>query len=51
MRFLAPDAFPTIWQGRAYMQAGVFSSRYNASNMQRILSSNGLTAIVQPVSD
>ena len=51
VRFLAPDAFPTIWQGRAYMQAGVFSSRYNASNMQKILNSNGLTAIVQPVSD
>ncbi|MCH2242953.1 MAG: hypothetical protein MK041_13735, partial [Aquabacterium sp.] len=51
VRFLAPDAFTTVWQGQAYMQAGVFSSRYNASNMQKILNSNGLTAIVQPVSN
>ncbi|MDJ0618267.1 MAG: DUF1565 domain-containing protein [Calothrix sp. MO_192.B10] len=49
VRFLAPDAFPTVWQGQAYMQAGVFSSAYNASNMQKILNSNGLRAIVQPL--
>ncbi len=49
VRFLAPDAFPTIWQGQAYMQAGVFSSPYNARNMQQILNSNGLRAFVQPL--
>ncbi|MDJ0676173.1 MAG: DUF1565 domain-containing protein [Calothrix sp. MO_167.B42] len=49
VRFLAPDAFPTIWQGQAYMQAGVFSSPYNARNMQKILNSNGLRAVVQPL--
>ncbi|WP_235006717.1 DUF1565 domain-containing protein [Calothrix rhizosoleniae] len=49
VRFLAPDAFPTIWRGQAYMQAGVFSSPYNARNMQQILNNNGLRAFVQPL--
>ena len=51
VRFLAPDAFFTVWQGQAYMQAGVFSSPYNARNMQKILNSNGLKAIVQPLNN
>ncbi|MEH2278657.1 MAG: DUF1565 domain-containing protein [Nostoc sp.] len=49
VRFLAPDAFPTIWQGQRVMQAGVFSSEYNAKEMLKTLSSNGLRAIMEPL--
>ncbi|MEA5504267.1 DUF1565 domain-containing protein [Halotia wernerae UHCC 0503] len=47
VRLFAPEAFPTIWQGRRVMQAGVFSNRYNADEMLRKLSSNGLRSIVE----
>ncbi|MEH2454266.1 DUF1565 domain-containing protein [Nostoc sp.] len=49
VRFLAPDAFPTVWQGQRVMQAGVFSSEYNAKEMLKTLSSNGLRAIMEPL--
>ena len=49
VRLFAPDAFPTIWQGRRVMQAGVFSNRYNADEMLKILNSNGLRSIVEPL--
>lgn len=49
VRYLAPDSFSTVWQGRSVMQAGVFSSRYNADQMLRVLSSNGLRALIQPL--
>ncbi|UKO98800.1 DUF1565 domain-containing protein [Nostoc sp. UHCC 0870] len=49
VRFLAPGAFPTIWQSRRVMQAGVFSDRNNADEMLKILSNNGLKTIVEPL--
>ncbi|MEH1846688.1 MAG: DUF1565 domain-containing protein [Nostoc sp.] len=49
VRFIAPDAFPTVWQGQKVMQAGVFSSEYNAKKMLKTLSSNGLRAIMEPL--
>lgn len=49
VRFLAPGAFPTFWQGRAVMQAGVFSNRYNAEQMSTILNNNGLRTIIEPI--
>ncbi|MEH2056342.1 MAG: DUF1565 domain-containing protein [Nostoc sp.] len=49
VRFIAPDAFPTVWQGQRVMQAGVFSSEYNAKEMLKTLSSKGLRAIMEPL--
>ncbi|WP_229484252.1 DUF1565 domain-containing protein [Nostoc favosum] len=49
VRFLAPGAFPTVWQGQRVMQAGVFSNEYNAKEMLKTLSSNGLRAIMEPL--
>ncbi|MEA5626637.1 DUF1565 domain-containing protein [Nostoc sp. UHCC 0251] len=49
VRSLAPGAFPTVWEGQRVMQAGVFSSEYNAKEMLKTLSSNGLRAIVEPL--
>ncbi|WP_373526284.1 DUF1565 domain-containing protein [Nostoc sp.] len=49
VRSLAPGAFPTVWQGQRVMQAGVFSSEYNAKEMLKTLSSNGLRAIMEPL--
>lgn len=48
VRFIAPGAFSTQFQGRDMMQAGVFSSRYNADEMMRILTRNGLRAVIEP---
>ncbi|MEA5601781.1 DUF1565 domain-containing protein [Nostoc sp. UHCC 0252] len=49
VRSLAPGAFATVWEGQRVMQAGVFSSEYNAKEMLKTLSSNGLRAIVEPL--
>ncbi|MHC5672901.1 DUF1565 domain-containing protein [Nostoc sp.] len=49
VRILAPGAFPTVWQGERVMQAGVFSNQYNAKEMLKKLSSNGLRAIMEPL--
>ncbi|MHC5937186.1 DUF1565 domain-containing protein [Nostoc sp.] len=49
VRSLAPGAFPTVWQGQRVMQAGVFSSAYNAKEMLKTLSKNGLRAIMEPL--
>ncbi|MCC5629986.1 DUF1565 domain-containing protein [Nostoc sphaeroides CHAB 2801] len=49
VRFLAPGAFPTVWQGQKVMQAGVFSSEYNAKEMLKTLYTNGLRAIMEPL--
>ncbi len=49
VRYLAPGAFSTVWQGRSVMQAGVFSSRYNADEMLKVLNSNGLSAMIEPL--
>ena len=48
VRFLAPGALATVWQGRGVMQAGVFSSRYNAEGMVKLLKTKGLKAMVEP---
>ncbi|MGI2902285.1 DUF1565 domain-containing protein [Tolypothrix sp. VBCCA 56010] len=48
VRFIAPGAFPTVWQGRGVMQAGVFSSRYNANEMLKLLNRNGLRGMISP---
>lgn len=49
VKFLTPGAFRTVWRGREVMQAGVFSSRYNADSIVRIFNNNGLKAVVEPV--
>ncbi|MEH1807733.1 DUF1565 domain-containing protein [Nostoc sp.] len=49
VKFLAPGAFPTVWQGQRVMQAGVFSSEYNAKEMLKTLSNNGLRVIMEPL--
>ncbi|MBD2439495.1 DUF1565 domain-containing protein [Nostoc sp. FACHB-110] len=49
VRFVAPGAFSTIWQGRKVMQAGVFSDRANADEMLKTLTSNGLKTIMEPL--
>ncbi len=49
VKSLAPGAFRTVWRGREVMQVGVFSSRYNAENMVRILNQNGLKSVVDPI--
>ncbi|MEH2244480.1 DUF1565 domain-containing protein [Nostoc sp.] len=49
VRSLAPDAFITVWDGQRVMQAGVFSSEYNAKEMLKTLSSKGLRAIMEPL--
>lgn len=49
VKFLAPGAFPTIWQSRRVMQVGVFSDRNNADEMQKTLMNNGLKTIVEPL--
>ncbi len=50
VKFLSPGAFSTMWQGKTVMQAGVFSSRYNADGLAKILSNNGLRAVVEEIS-
>ncbi|WP_341527656.1 DUF1565 domain-containing protein [Nostoc sp. UHCC 0302] len=49
VRSLAPGAFSTVWEGQRVMQAGVFSSEYNATQMLRTLTSKGLRAIMEPL--
>ncbi|MHC5741890.1 MAG: DUF1565 domain-containing protein [Nostoc sp.] len=49
VKFLAPGAFPTVWEGQRVMQAGVFSSEYNAKEMLKTLSSKGLRVIMEPL--
>ncbi|MEH1841525.1 MAG: DUF1565 domain-containing protein [Nostoc sp.] len=49
VKFLAPDAFLTVWDGQRVMQAGVFSSEYNAKEMLKTLSNKGLRAIMEPL--
>lgn len=49
VKFVAPGAFSTIWKGRKVMQAGVFSNRYNADEMLKNLTSNGLRTIIEPL--
>ncbi|MEA5581215.1 DUF1565 domain-containing protein [Nodularia harveyana UHCC-0300] len=50
VRNLAPDAFPTMRQGRRVMQVGVFSDRNNADSIIRVLNSNGLKTTLEPLS-
>jgi parallel beta-helix repeat protein len=48
VRSIAPGAFATVWQGKGVMQAGVFSSRYNANEMLKLLNRNGLRGVISP---
>lgn len=48
VRSIAPGAFATVWQGRGVMQAGIFSSRYNANEMLKLLNRNGLRGMISP---
>jgi parallel beta-helix repeat protein len=48
VRSIAPGAFATVWQGRGVMQAGVFSSRYNANEVLKLLNRNGLRGVISP---
>ncbi|MEA5621020.1 DUF1565 domain-containing protein [Cronbergia sp. UHCC 0137] len=47
VRSLAPDAFPTIWNGRTMMQVGVFSSPNNASEISQLFSNQGLRTMIE----
>ncbi|MGH7999223.1 MAG: DUF1565 domain-containing protein [Brasilonema sp.] len=49
VKFLAPNAFRTVWRGKGVMQVGVFSTRNNADSIIKILDNNGLKAVVEPV--
>ena len=49
VRNLAPDAFPTVRQGRRVMQVGVFSDRNNADEMVNVLNRNGLRTTLEPL--
>ncbi|NMG08492.1 hypothetical protein DP117_16950 [Brasilonema sp. UFV-L1] len=49
IKFLAPNAFRTVWRGKGVMQIGVFSTRNNADSIIKILDNNGLKAVVEPV--
>ena len=48
VRSIAPGAFATVWQGRGVMQAGVFSSRYNANEVLKLINRNGLRGMISP---
>lgn len=47
VRNLAPDAFPTVRQGRRVMQVGVFSDRTNADAIINALNRNGLRPTIE----
>ncbi|MFE1744611.1 DUF1565 domain-containing protein [Coleofasciculus sp. H7-2] len=47
VRSLAPDAFRTLSNGRTVMQAGAFSTRDRALEMQQMLNSKGLAATIE----
>lgn len=47
VRSLAPDAFRTRSNGRTVMQAGAFSTRDRALEMQQMLNSKGLAAAIE----
>ncbi|HEY9818562.1 MAG TPA: DUF3747 domain-containing protein [Candidatus Obscuribacterales bacterium] len=49
VRSLVPDAFRTNLNGRTVMQAGLFEDRTAADQLQRSLSSQGLSASVLPI--
>ena len=49
VKFIAPAAFHTVWHSQEVMQVGVFTSRYNADNMVKILTGKGLRAMVEPI--
>jgi parallel beta-helix repeat protein len=49
VRSLVPGAFRTVFNGQPMMQAGIFSTRENADEVLQLLSSNGLTATIEPV--
>lgn len=49
VKFLAPNAFPTVWRGKGVMQVGVFNTRNNADSIIKILNNNGLKAVIEPV--
>ena len=49
VKFVAPGAFHTVWHSQEVMQVGVFTSRYNADNMVKILTGRGLKAVVEPI--
>ncbi len=49
VKFIAPGAFHTVWHSQEVMQVGVFTSRYNADNMLKLLSGKGLRAMVEPI--
>lgn len=49
VRSLVPGAFRTVFNGRTFMQAGVFSTRENADEMQQFLSGAGLNATIEPI--
>ncbi|MBE9004414.1 DUF1565 domain-containing protein [Fortiea sp. LEGE XX443] len=49
VRFVAPGAFSTIRQGRKVMQVGVFSNRFNADEMLKTLTGNGLRTVIEPL--
>jgi parallel beta-helix repeat protein len=49
VKFLAPNAFRTVWRGKGVMQVGVFNTRNNADSIIKILNNNGFKAVIEPV--
>ncbi len=46
---LVPGAFPTVVNGRSFMQTGAFSDRTNAQELVDLLNDFGFRAIVEPM--
>ena len=47
VRSLVPGAFRTVSNGKAIVQAGIFSDRAKASEVLQLLNSNGLKAAIE----
>lgn len=49
VRSIIPNAFPTSINGQQLMQVGAFSSRDNAEQTVKLLTQNGLLAVIQEI--
>jgi uncharacterized protein YegP (UPF0339 family) len=49
VRSLVPGAFRTSINGEMVMQAGLFDERENADEIVQLLTSNGLSAKIEPI--
>lgn len=49
VRSLVPGAFPTVSNGKAIVQAGIFGDRAKAEEILQLLTDNGLKAAIEPL--